>query len=206
MKTLYMIRHAESEANRDRIMASRLPFPLTEAGEADAKLIASELKSIVSIDKIVTSPLLRARQTADCFAEAYGVEPEVDERISEQELGKFAGMTYDEVKEQQDYETETQKRWDWVFEGGESYKMIADRVKSFFEDLEKESENQNILIVTHAVTFRLIKAVLENTLPTYPSQFPNNGEIWKVPFSELGKSHDIESILLGNSAKFTHNP
>jgi len=128
MKTLYMIRHAESLANKERIMASRKAFPLTEAGMTDAKLIASELENIVTIDKIITSPLIRARQTADCFAKVYSLEPEVDERISEQELGKFSGMSYDEVKEHKDYETDTQKRWDWVFEGGESYKMIADRV------------------------------------------------------------------------------
>ena len=201
-----MIRHAESLANKERIMASRKAFPLTEAGMTDAKLIASELENIVTIDKIITSPLIRARQTADCFAKVYSLEPEVDERISEQELGKFSGMSYDEVKEHKDYETDTQKRWDWVPEGGESYRMIADRVKSFFSDLEKEAGKENILIVTHAVTFRLIKAVLENTLPSYPSKFPNNGEIWKVAFSGLGNIHRIESILLGNSETFKHNP
>ena len=206
MTTLYFIRHAQSEANKNRIMASRQAFPLTKEGKADADLIASELKDIVSIHRIISSPLIRAKQTAESFAKAYGLPLEEDERISEHELGKFSGMTYDEVKEYDDYETETQKRWDWIPEGGESYKMISDRVRSFFSDLEKNQEDKNILIVTHAVTFRLIKAVLENTLPNYPSRFPNNGEIWKVKFSGLGKVHTIESLMLGNSREFEHNP
>ncbi len=206
MKTLYMIRHAESKANKSRIMASRRAFPLTAEGKADADLIASELKERIRIDRIITSPLIRARQTAESFAGIYDLPLEEDERISEQELGKFSGMTYDEVKEHDDYETATKKRWSWVPRGGESYAMIADRVRSFFSDLEKDSRDENLLIVTHAVTFRLIRGLLENTLPEYPSKFPNNGEIWKVDFNGLGKAYKIESIMLGNSADFVHNP
>ena len=67
MSTLYLIRHAESEANKQRIMASRLPFPLTKDGKKDADLIATELKNSVNIDKIITSPLLRAVETAESF-------------------------------------------------------------------------------------------------------------------------------------------
>ncbi|MDC7241319.1 MAG: histidine phosphatase family protein, partial [Spirochaetales bacterium] len=95
---------------------------------------------------------------------------------------------------------------DWIPEGGgESYAMIADRVKSFFSSFDPE-DDRNVLVVTHAVTFRLIRAVLENTLPLYPESFPNNGEIWKVDFRGVGKRHEIESLLLGNSRDFIHNP
>jgi len=84
--------------------------------------------------------------------------------------------------------------------------MIADRIISFFNSLEEKNSDENILIVTHAVSFRLIRAVLENTLPEYPKAFPNNGEIWKVDFTAVGDFHEIESIFLGNSKNFTHNP
>lgn len=83
--------------------------------------------------------------------------------------------------------------------------MIAHRVQSFFDSFSMENPDR-ILIVTHAVTFRLIRAVLENTLPEYPESFPNNGEIWKVNFKGSGKHHSIESLLLGNSRDFVHNP
>ena len=66
--------------------------------------------------------------------------------------------------------------------------------------------DKHILIVTHAVVFRLLRAALENSLPIYPKDFPNNGEIWKVRFQGLGFHHDIESILLGDSRNFVHNP
>ena len=206
MGQLYLIRHAQSEANKQRIMASRLPFPLTEDGKADADLIAEELAERVSIDRIISSPLVRAKQTAESFARRYGLRVEEDVRISEQELGRYSGMTYDQVKEEDKYETVTSQRWDWVpLGGGESYRMIAERVESFFSDIDPASD-KDILIVTHAVTFRLIRAVLEDSLPRYPEGFPNNGEIWKVDFKGLGQKHGIESILLGNSEHFVHNP
>ncbi|MCP4163952.1 MAG: histidine phosphatase family protein [Deltaproteobacteria bacterium] len=207
MSTLFLIRHAESEANKKRILASRLPFPLTSAGKADADLIASELKELTQIGRIITSPLVRAKETADSFKKQYSIEPEIDDRISEQELGIFSGMTYDEVMTHSKYESDSQNRWNWIPEGGgESYSIIADRVTEFFSSLEKNPADENILIVTHAVTFRLIKAILENTLPEYPTSFPNNGEIWKVRFKRLGHKHEIESIFLGNSKDFAHNP
>lgn len=206
MGNLYLIRHAQSEANSMRIMASRLPYPLTPAGKSDADLIASQLAEKVKIQRIISSPLVRAKQTAASFSREFGLDYELDERISEQDLGMYSGMTYDQVKEEPLYEMETLERWNWIPSGGgESYEMIAERVKSFFADLDPQTR-ENILIVTHAVTLRLIRAVLDNSLPVYPGSFPNNGEIWKVDFKGLGAVHTIESLLLGNSRDFVHNP
>lgn len=202
-----MIRHGESEANKKRILASRLPYPLTEAGKADADQIARELKESVSIDRIISSPLVRAMETAEPFAAHFDLPVEKEDRIVEQELGIFSGMTYDQVKEEEKYETDPLKRWNWVPEGGgESYAMIARRILSFFHSLENGNSVENLLIVTHAVSFRMIRAVLENTLPAYPKDFPNNGEIWKVDFTAVGDFHKIESLFLGNSRNFNHNP
>lgn len=208
MSTLYLIRHAESEANKKRLLASTMAYPLTKEGKADADLIAGELKEKVSINRIISSPLKRAQETAESFEAVYKLQKETDVRISEQDLGIYKGMSYDQVKEMDQYENNSMNRWNWVPQGrGESYSMIAERITSFFKDLEKSCKiDDNILIVTHAVTFRLIKAVLENTLPIYPENFPNNGEIWKVDFTSVGCFHKTESIFLGNSKNFIHNP
>ena len=207
MRTLYFIRHAESEANKKRILGSRQPFPLTAEGKKDSELIASELKDIVEIDRIISSPIKRAVQTAESFSSVYNLEIQLDDRLSEQELGIYSGMSYDEVKLQPDYETETLNRWNWVPEGGgESYSMIADRVSSFLSEIDSPGKSERILIVTHAVSLRLIIAALKNTLPAYPKDFPNNGEILKVEFSGIGRVYEPESIFLGNSRMFNHNP
>ena len=199
MKTIYFIRHAQSEANFKGILASRQDYPLTEKGRQEAVIIASEFKNIAQLDRIFCSPLIRAQQTAQPIAEAFGLDVETDERITEQDLGVFAGMTYAELNQHPDYVHERSKRWEWVPEGGgESYEMIANRLKTFFQSLES-LEVDGIMSVTHAVTLRIIKAILEQTLPDYPHDIARNGEIWKVRFRGLGNIHEVESIFLGGS-------
>lgn len=199
MKTIYFIRHAQSEANEKDILASRQDFPLTEKGRRDAEAIAVELKEIASLDRIVCSPLLRAQQTATPIAKAFGLEVETDERITEQELGVYAGLTYAELDERDDYMHDRTKRWTWVPDGGgESYEMIARRLEPFFQSLET-FEGDSILFVTHAVTLRLIKATLEQTLPEYPREIAKNGEIWKINFTGFGDTHVVESIFPGDA-------
>ena len=199
MKTIYFIRHAQSEANLKDILASRQDVPLSEKGRADAAVIAAGFKSIATLDHIVCSPLLRAQQTAEPIARAFDLKMETDERITEQELGVFSGMTYAELDERPDYMHERSKRWNWVPEGGgESYEMIAQRLEPFFQSLET-MDGENILFVTHAVTLRLIKAHLQQTLPAYPHEIAKNGEIWKINFTGFGNSHEVESIFLGGS-------
>jgi len=208
MKTLYFIRHAESEANKSRILASQMAFSLTPAGKADSLEIASQLKELTDIDTIVSSPLRRAVQTAESFKAVYDLDIQIDDRLTEQYLGTYSGMSYEEVKDHEEYETDSLKRWNWIPEGdGESYSMIAERICDFLRDLIKlDNYTGRILIVTHAVALRLIIAALKDTLPDYPAAFPNNGEILKVNFCGLGNKHEIESIFLGNSKSFNHNP
>lgn len=207
MIKIYFIRHAESEANKKRILASQLAFPLTVEGKKDSLKIASEFRDLAEIDCIYSSPLKRAVQTAESFGEIFNIEVKIDERITEQNLGLYSGMTYDEVKLRADYEQDPLKRWNWQpAGGGESYSMIAERVCSFLNFIEKENDSKKILVATHAVALRLIIGALTETLPDYPKDFPNNGEILEVDFTALGNKHEIKSIFLGNSMKFNHNP
>jgi broad specificity phosphatase PhoE len=199
VKTLYFMRHAQSEANRKDILASRLDFPLTKQGTRDADAIAAEFKAVATVDRLVSSPLIRAQQTAMPFSEAFGLAVETDDRLTEQDLGEFSGMTYAELDGRPDYMHDRAQRWTWVpAGGGESYKMIAERLKPFFESLET-APGRSILFVTHAVTLRLIRATLEQTLPDYPLEIAKNGEIWKVEFTRYGDKHAVESIFLGDA-------
>ncbi len=207
MRTLYFIRHAESEANKQRIFGSRLQVPLTPAGRADAARIAGEFREITELSGIISSPLRRAMETARAFSDLFGCPVVPDERLAEQDLGPFTGMSYDAVKTMKEFEPDPLKRWNWHPGGsGESYSMVADRVVDFLGSVSDFPAEGSWLMVTHAVFFRLLRGALENTLPEYPAKFPNNGEIWKVEFHGLGERHTIHSILLGNSRSFTHNP
>lgn len=199
MTTLYFMRHAQSEANLADILASQIDFPLTEKGHQDAEQIATEFCLLHSINKVIASPLARAQQTAAPFAQSLSLSIENEQMVIEQHLGIFSGKSYAEIDDEPHYCHDRSKRWDWAPEGGgESYSMIAQRLMPFFNGLSTTGE-EAILVVTHAVTMRLIKAILENSLPEYPHDIAHNGEVWKVEFKGVGKTHQIESLFFGDS-------
>lgn len=205
MTNLFLIRHAESVANVDNLLAGRMDFPLSQTGKLDASAIANDFSSTLKVDLIWCSPLLRALQTAAPFVVACDAPLRIDERIQEQHMGRFSGLSYAEVEADPAYCHDRGARWDWVPEGGgESYRMIAQRVELFLADLRGQCEReslQSVLIVTHAVTLRLFRACLEATLPRYPQRIAGNGEVWNVELVPAGKPSTIKTIDLANGPR-----
>jgi len=199
MTILYFMRHAQSEANLDDILASQMDFPLTTQGHYDAKGIAEEFHQQHKINLLIVSPLSRAQQTAAPFAELFSLPVTDESRVTEQALGKYAGKTYAELDDEPNYCHDRSQRWTWVPEdGGESYEMIVDRLQPFFAKLPVDGDDA-ILVITHAVTMRMIKAILVNILPEYPHEIAHNGEVWKIEFKGVGHAHEVESLFFGNS-------
>ncbi|MBD1575747.1 histidine phosphatase family protein [Vibrio sp. S11_S32] len=205
MTTLYFMRHAQSEANLADILASQINFPLTQTGKDDAKQIAQEFCQDHKIDKVITSSLLRAQQTGHPFESELDLTAQSDARLVEQDLGKYAGKTYADLDDEPDYCHDRALRWKWVPEGGgESYEMIAARLQPFFDDMFS-TEQGNVLIITHAVTMRMIKAILTNILPEYPREIAHNGEIWQVTLDKQGSVHEVISLFYGDSKSAISN-
>ena len=200
MPTLYIVRHAQSEANALQILAGQKDYPLTEQGLADARHIAERFCAQYRPERIICSPLLRTRQTAQPFADLLKKEIEFDPRIMEQNMGRFSGMTYAEAEADPSYQSDRSARWHWTpAGGGESYEMMAARTRAFLTDLL--GVQCEILVVTHSVAMRLLRANIEHTLPQYPSITAANGEIWKVELDSLDRPNPIETLDFG----YTHN-
>ncbi len=195
---LYLMRHAESEANALDVLAGRIDYPLSPRGMADAEEVARAFSPAHPVDAIVASPLLRARQTAEPFARMTRLAVEADEALVEQDMGVFAGKTYAEAEADPAYERDKSRRWDWSPPGGESYRAIAQRLRPFFERLDARAEPR-ILVVTHAVALRLIVALLEDSLPAYPTALARNAEILEVEYRGLGRRHEIASHYYGKA-------
>lgn len=199
---LYIVRHAESEANTKDILAGQLDYPLSERGVADAAVLSHANIFPERPTAILCSPLVRAFQTARPTALRFSLPIRLDPRLMEQDMGEFAGKTYAQAESDPGYERDRTKRWEWSPRGGESYRMIAERVMSFFSDLETGKlggiDRGPVLIVTHAVTMRLIRAALENTLPAYPRDIPKNGEVWTTEFQGLGRPHALRSLFVAD--------
>lgn len=193
-KRLFVMRHCESEANRLDILAARQDYPLSKRGAKEAEKIAARFLAEHSIDRIISSPLSRARQTVEPFASATGVAVESDGALLEHDLGVFTGLAKQRIAERGDYPTEKAGRWHWRPEGGETYEEIYDRVVAFLFTKVIAGPGESILISSHAVTMRMIRAFLENTAPLYPEQIAENGEIWEFLFDGVGHAQPVREL------------
>ena len=94
---IIFLRHAQAENNTKRILAGRTEgVPLTKTGIEQAERIAKYLASI-DISAIYSSPIERAKHTAEIVAESCSLEVVLDQRLTEIDMGKFTRMNYDDM-------------------------------------------------------------------------------------------------------------
>jgi len=92
-----MVRHGQARNNVERMLAGRMDgVPLTPEGVRQAEHAARMLAS-AGVSAIYSSPIKRAAETARMISEECGVPVTVDERLTEIDMGKFTGMTFEEV-------------------------------------------------------------------------------------------------------------
>ena len=157
---LYIIRHGKTDMNSKMLMQGRSDNPLNEAGIAQADEAASRFAGMsVNIDRVYSSPLIRAVQTAERIAP--GTEIIIDDRLIEMDYGPYEGMDLrNPAPEVMDF------FMDFVNvpapEGMEPLPDIVKRLGTFLDDIAGEAEDRNILISTHAIA---MKGALEYLTP-----------------------------------------
>jgi ribonuclease H / adenosylcobalamin/alpha-ribazole phosphatase len=155
-KTL-LLRHGQTALSTERRFAGRGDIPLTETGERQAAEAGARLAARGGIDLIVTSPLRRARRTADAVAGATGVALQVEDDLAETDFGKWEGLTFAEASERWPDELSA---WlasgDAAPPGGESFTATARRVSAALDRLLAARESQTLLLVSHVTPIKLL--------------------------------------------------
>lgn len=146
---LHVIRHGRTEANAAGLLQGRLDPPLDDVGRAQA---AALVAAMPPLDRVVCSPLRRARETASVF----GIEPQIDERWIEVAYGIYEGTPLTDVPK------DVWQQWidDPAFapEGGESLRSLESRIGRACAALVEESRTKEIAIVTHATPVKAAMA------------------------------------------------
>lgn len=93
---LYLVRHGESEGNRQLLLYGRTDCPLTEEGRADARAAAEKLRGL-DIGRCYASPLSRAADTARACADALGLPVFFRDDLMEQDMGDFENTSFSEM-------------------------------------------------------------------------------------------------------------
>lgn len=95
-----LLRHGESVGNAESRWQGQAEFPLTDVGRAQARALAARWKEEgVTFDYVLSSPLLRAKETAEIIASALDLQVEFEPLWMERDNGEFAGLTAAEVRQ-----------------------------------------------------------------------------------------------------------
>lgn len=176
-RKIILIRHGETDHNRQGIWQGWTDTPLNKKGLKQAEELAKHLKSEV-IDAIFTSDFKRASQTAKAIAEKLGIKPIKTKKLRERNLGKIEGML--RKKSEEDHRDLLHKMFDytddtWSEHGGESLRELKTRVNKFLKKIKMDYKDKIIAIVTHGGTKRMLIRNLVKDAPEEESKLDKTG-------------------------------
>lgn len=190
---LYLIRHGETDWNREHKIQGVTDIPLNEKGHEQALLLAQKLRNI-PFDRIYSSHLLRAYSTAQNIASLNGTVNTVlsDERLRERTFGAYEGLTLREIV------TELEQKYncllpnfdpsfDWFGDTEvERIEAVAARLMLFLDDVSRES-SLPICAVTHGGVMK----VLMDTVLGIPYTAPRRYAIPNCAVMTLKKKKEV---------------
>ena len=154
--TTLLLRHGETPLSAERRFAGRGEIPLTEEGLRQAAAAADRLAARGGIDLIVSSPLLRARQTAEAVARATGVPLQADDGLAELDFGEWEGLTIAEASQRwPDEVTAWLGNVDAAPPGGESFAAAIARVSAALDRLLAAHQFRTLLLVSHVSPIKI---------------------------------------------------
>ena len=192
-----LLRHGHSIMNEKEIIISTLPEKikclLTEKGEKETREAVKKLKT-AKIDLIISSDLLRTRQTAEIIGKELGIEPIFDKRLRDIQAGIYEGKT---LLEFQEFWGDFEERFTKRPEGGESYNDVKKRIYQFLKEIDRKYNGKRILLVGHQRVFAMLEGAIRG-LPTkeffekIESHKIKTGELREIEFKSLPYNEDGE--------------
>lgn len=155
---MFLIRHGVTEWHHQGRVLGRRDVPLSEGGLAQAR-DAADLFGELVIDDLISSPLQRALQTAEIIAERYNLHVARDPRLSDFDVGKWAGQTYEAVAATPEYQRYLADPRTLGIPDGETLEDIRLRAVAALEQALADSPSgESIGVVTHAGIIRVLLA------------------------------------------------
>lgn len=155
--TTLLVRHGQTPLSAERRFAGRGDIPLTDLGREQAAATAAWLAARHRIDAVVSSPLRRARCTAEAVAEAAGIPLVIDDGLVETDFGSWEGLSFAEVRSRWPAEmTAWLASVDAAPPGGESFAAVGGRVLSALDRLLSAHQGQTLVVVSHVTPIKTV--------------------------------------------------
>jgi probable phosphomutase (TIGR03848 family) len=187
MTTILLIRHGETEYNRNGKMAGRMPgVPLNERGRKQAEAVAAALAK-APIKTIYSSPIERAQETASYLSKLLNLEIQIAEGVNETDIGVWTGRSVKQCARTKLWQTVIHKPSELTFPGGESFAGIQQRASAEVRAIAERPPDELVACYTHADIIRLIAAnFLEMPLDAFQRLGSDNCSITVLHFGKDG--------------------
>lgn len=201
-KTVILVRHGESTANRDRTLTGQTDPELTPNGVAQAKRAAryiadrfgrDRLDRHPPVDVLYTSPLKRAVRTAELIAKRLKTPLLRDELLMETDFGGWEGLRKDELAALPGWDSYTKDPFHFRFPGGESPQDVKNRAFAFKDKLRKDGAWRKAVVVAHytPLVFLILGALGDRNAKQAPFRLDNAA----VSVIELDERFEILTML-----------
>ena len=167
MGSIIFLRHGQAINNTQRILAGRTPgIPLTEQGIDQAEKAAKFLEDM-NISAIYSSPIERAKNTANIVGKHNSIEVKIDDRLIELDMGKFTGVPYDEIFSSHGnvFMKFYRGELEIAHNGVETFADVKKRVLGMVDHVIENHPDENVVLVTHMDP---IKAMLSTVVSLSP--------------------------------------
>jgi len=202
---IIFLRHGQAKNNTERILAGRTEgVPLTDTGIKQAEHTAQLLEHM-NISTIYSSPIQRAKHTAEIVGKHNSLDVEIDDRLIELDMGKFTGMPYDEIFNS--HGNVFMKFYNGELEiahnGVETFSDVKKRILGITDHIIEKHPDENILLVTHMDP---IKAMLSTVIDLSPTNLYEliitNASL--TIFRESDKKFSLSGLNVMDPSRFDH--
>ena len=222
MLTVVLTRHGLTDRSEpEQHLGQHIDISLSDAGRRQAEALGRRMGG-VRFDRVVSSPLFRAQETAEILARGT-VPVETDSRLKEMDYGAWEGLTYEQIEERDGI---ARREWELAPDrlscpGGESGNEVAERVRSFLDAMIDDHKawharasfraataqggpsapnaEQRILVVAHSSTNRVLMCVALGTdVRDYRKRFVQSQANLTVLRWETGDGPEDAKLLVAN--------
>lgn len=153
---LYIVRHGETQWNKEEVFRGRKDVPLNETGLRQAERTGAFF-SDKKVEAVYSSPLQRARQTAGAICRSTGAGLTLDDAFLDMDFGPWEGLSLVDVRLRYPQEFETWRKFPHRFRtpGAETLTQVLRRIKGGLRRIEGQA-NDVVVITTHRVICKLL--------------------------------------------------
>ena len=198
--SLYLVRHGRTLGNVQRVLVGSTDIPLDELGVQQAHLVGERLAAAIQADVLLSSPLQRARVTAEIIGGKIGLMPEIRPNLSEWNFGAAEGLSFETIAmEHPDLALRfaDHQDFDVGWPDGETRRVFHDRVYDEFLGILTEYESHTLIVVAHGGVFGSLLAQIQGRSPNDPSSF----DIRNCSVTHLEVSVDETEVHLLNDVE-----